>query len=246
MTVPERLVDAVRLLRAGELSSEALTSAMLERVAATDANVQAWAHLDREHALCAARACDARRAAGEGDGALAGIGIGVKDIIATADLPTELGSVIYADAQPSIDAECVARLRRAGGFVFGKTVTTEFAFMQPGKTRNPWNRAHTPGGSSSGSAAAVALRHCAAALATQTNGSIVRPAAYCGVTGFKPTHARIPYAGIALFSPTLDTLGVIARSVVDCGYVAAVLADPVVHSVGRLAIGAVDRQCFDG
>jgi len=226
MAAPERLVDAVRALREGSLTSEALTRGMLARVAATDANVQAWAHLDQEHALRAARACDARRAAGQVDGALAGIGLGVKDIIATADLPTELGSVIYADAQPSADAECVARLRHAGGFVFGKTVTTEFAFMQPGKTRNPWNAAHTPGGSSSGSAAAVALRHCAAALATQTNGSIVRPAAYCGVTGFKPMHGRLPYAGIATFSPTLDTLGVIARAVLDCEYVASVLAAP--------------------
>ena len=187
-------------------------------------------HIDPERALSAARACDARRAQGGECGALDGIGIGVKDIIDTADLPTECGSPIHAGRQPAVDAACVTRLRRAGGFVLGKTVTTEFAFMHPAKTRNPWNGAHTPGGSSSGSAAAVAMRQCGAALATQTNGSIVRPAAYCGVAGFKPTHGTLPYAGIFVFSPTLDTLGVIAGDVDDCAYVASALAD-----AGRIA-----------
>jgi Asp-tRNA(Asn)/Glu-tRNA(Gln) amidotransferase A subunit family amidase len=225
MTLPGSLAEAANALRSGTLTSEALTRALLERVAATDANVQAWACLDRERALAAARACDARRASGVAVGPLAGIGVGVKDIIATVDMPTQMGSVIYAGAQPAADAECIARLRRAGGFALGKTVTTEFAFMQPGKTRNPWSPTHTPGGSSSGSAAAVALGHVGAALATQTNGSIVRPAAFCGVTGFKPTHAVLPYAGICMFSPTLDTLGVMARNVADCARVAAAMDD---------------------
>ena len=124
------------------------------------------------------------------------------------------------------------RLRRAGGFVLGKTVTTEFAFLHPGKTRNPWSAAHTPGGSSSGSAAAVALGQVAAAIGTQTNGSVIRPAAYCGVVGFKPTVDALPFAGVNLFSPTLDTLGVFARSVADCALLTSCLAD-----AGRIADG---------
>ena len=208
-------------MRSRAFTSEALTASMFDRIGATDANVQAWAYLDREYAIATARDIDVNRP----DGPLAGIGIGVKDIIATADLPTQLGSPIFADAQPARDAECVTRLKRAGGFVLGKTVTTEFAFMQPGKTRNPWNAAHTPGGSSSGSAAAVAVGQVAAALGTQTNGSVIRPAAYCGVVGFKPTLHLLPYEGAFLFSQTFDTLGVFARNVDDCAVVAASLAD---------------------
>ena len=212
---------AAAALRARAFTSEALTGAMLDRVAATDANVQAWACLDNEYAIATARDIDVNRPGGP----LAGIAIGVKDIIATADLPTQIGSPIFADAQPARDAECVSRLKRAGGFVLGKTVTTEFAFMQPGKTRNPWNAAHTPGGSSSGSAAAVAIGQVAAALGTQTNGSVIRPAAYCGVVGYKPTLGLLPYEGAYLFSHTLDTLGVFARNVDDCALLAACLAD---------------------
>jgi Asp-tRNA(Asn)/Glu-tRNA(Gln) amidotransferase A subunit family amidase len=214
------LVAAASALRSGVLTSEALTLIALDRISATDANVQAWAHLDREHALAQARATDARRKTGIDAGPLAGIGIGVKDVIATADQPTQLGSPIFSGAQPASDAECIVRLRAAGGFVLGKTVTTEFAFMQPGKTRNPWHAAHTPGGSSSGSAAAVALGQVSVALGTQTNGSVIRPAAYCGVVGYKPTKDTLPYAGVAQFSPTLDTLGVFARTVADCALVA--------------------------
>lgn len=224
------VVDALAALRSGATSSERLTRAALDRIAATDANVQAWAYLDAEQALQAARRSDAERAAGCRAEALAGIGIGVKDIVATADQPTQLGSPIYAAARPAYDAECVQRLRRAGGFVIGKTVTTEFAFMHPGKTRNPWNAGHTPGGSSSGSAAAVALGQVAAAIGTQTNGSVIRPAAYCGVVGFKPTIDALPFAGVNLFSPTFDTLGVFARSVADCALLASCLAE-----AGRIA-----------
>ena len=222
------VVAAASALRSGALSSEALTASLLDRITGTDGNVQAWAHIDREHVLAAARAADGRRSEGVDAGPLAGIAIGVKDIISTCDQPTQLGSPIFAGAQPAFDAECIVRLKRAGGFVLGKTVTTEFAFMQPGKTRNPWNPAHTPGGSSSGSAAAVALGHVSAALGTQTNGSVIRPAAYCGVVGFKPTKDALPYGGVALFSSTLDTLGVFARSVADCVLVAGCLADGVI------------------
>lgn len=219
------LIDAIAALRSRATNSESLTRALIERIAATDANVQAWAYLDADAALDAARKSDGERDVGAGSSPLAGIGIGVKDVIATADQPTQLGSPIYVAAQPMYDAECVARLRRAGGFVIGKTVTTEFAFMQPSKTRNPWGATHTPGGSSAGSAAAVALGQVAAAIGTQTNGSVIRPAAYCGVVGFKPTFAVLPFEGVNLLSPTLDTLGVFARSVADCALLASCLAD---------------------
>ena len=224
------LIDALAALRSRATTSTGLTAALLERIAETDANVQAWAHLDVDAALDAARRCDVERDAGAPTRPLAGIGIGVKDIIATSDHPTQLGSPIYAAAQPMYDAECVLRLRRAGGFVLGKTVTTEFAFMHPGKTHNPWDAAHTPGGSSSGSAAAVALGQVAGAIGTQTNGSVIRPAAYCGVVGFKPTIDALPFEGVNLLSPTLDTLGVFARNVADCALLASWLADP-----GRIA-----------
>ena len=164
----------------------------------------------------AADACDAATTRRP----LRGIGVGVKDIIATAELPTTMGSPIFAGHRPAADAACIARLRAAGAFVFGKTVTTPFAFMDPGKTRNPWDPAHTPGGSSSGSAAAVAAGHVNAAIGTQTNGSVVRPAAYCGVVGFKPTLDVIPFAGINVFSPTFDTVGTFTRSVADAARLA--------------------------
>ena len=217
---------AANSIPAGELSSEAYTRALLERIAATDANVLAWAYLDPEGALAAAREADAERRAGAPVGPLAGIGIGVKDIVATLDQPTQLGSPIYTGARPAYDANCIERLRQAGGFVLGKTVTTEFAFIHPGKTRNPWRAGHTPGGSSSGSAAAVALGQVPAAIGTQTNGSLIRPAAYCGVVAFKPTLDALPFQGVNVFSPTLDTLGVLARSVADCALLASCLADP--------------------
>ena len=216
---------AANAIRAGEFTSETYTRALLERIAASDANVQAWAHLDPDAAIAAARQADAELDAGLRSGALAGIGIGVKDIVATASAPTQMGSPIYAGAQPDFDAECVLRLQRAGAFVLGKTVTTEFAFLQPGKTRNPWRAAHTPGGSSSGSAAAVALGQVPGALGTQTNGSVIRPAAFCGVVGFKPTRDAIPFSGVNVFSQTLDALGVFTRDVADCALLTSCLAD---------------------
>ena len=218
------LVAAVEEIAAGTLTARALAAAQLARIAATDGAIEAWAHLDPAHVAAKARRRDAAPTAERGP--LHGIGIGVKDIIGTADLPTELGTPIYAGRRPFHDAECVVRLTRAGAYVFGKTVTTEFAFMQPGKTRNPWNARHTPGGSSSGSAAAVAAGHVAGALGTQTNGSVIRPAAYCGVVGFKPTMGAIPFAGISVFSRTLDQLGTFTRNVADAARLASPLADP--------------------
>jgi Asp-tRNA(Asn)/Glu-tRNA(Gln) amidotransferase A subunit family amidase len=216
------LTAAIDALRDGALSCTALTRSLLGRIDASDATVQAWAWLDRQHALAAAHEQDARGTPARAT-PLAGVPIGVKDIVATAGMPTQMGSTIYAGAIPDRDAECIARLRQAGGTVLGKTVTTEFAFMQPGKTRNPWRTACTPGGSSSGSAAAVALGQVPAAIGTQTNGSVIRPAAYCGIVGFKPGKDRIPFAGVHRFSSTLDTLGVFARTAADCALLAGAL-----------------------
>lgn len=219
---PATVLDAAAALAARRLTAVALAEAQLARVARTDAAIEAWETLDPAHVRREAARCD-RDGVG---GPLAGIGVGVKDIVDTRDLVTTMGSPIYAGHRPASDAPCVARLRAAGGYVFGKTVTTPFAFMDPGKTRNPWNREHSPGGSSSGSAAAVAAGHVLAAIGTQTNGSVVRPAAYCGVVGFKPTLHAIPYAGAHLFAEQFDTLGTFTRTVADAARVASVLADP--------------------
>jgi Asp-tRNA(Asn)/Glu-tRNA(Gln) amidotransferase A subunit family amidase len=217
------LTAAAEAIADGTLTARSLAVAELARVDATDAAVEAWAHLDPVHVRAEASRCDAR--VGTARGPLSGIGIGVKDIVETADMPTEMGSPVYAGHRPTEDAECVARLKRAGGYVFGKAVTTAFAFLDPGKTKNPWNSRHTPGGSSSGPAAAVAAGHVTGAIGTQTNGSVVRPAAYCGVVGFKPTKDAIPFGGVHVFSETLDQLGTFTRSVADAAWLASALAD---------------------
>ncbi len=212
--------DAARLIRDGVIGSEQLVEACLARVRETDAEVQAWAFLDPDHALAQARAADAWRLEGRPTGPLHGVPVGVKDIFDTADMPTENGSVLYAGRTPSRDATVVAMLRAAGAVILGKTVTTEFAFLSPGKTRNPHNPEHTPGGSSSGSAAAVAAGMVPLALGSQTNGSTIRPAAFCGVLGFKPTHGLIPRHGILALSRTLDHVGLFARTVGDLALLA--------------------------
>jgi len=220
------LTEAAEALRERQMSSVELAEAQLARVRTTDAAVCAWEALDPGHVQREAARWDAERTPGP----LGGIGIGIKDIIDSVDLPTTMGSPIFAGHRPSRDAACIGRLKAAGAFVFGKTVTTPFAFMDPGKTRNPWDPAHTPGGSSSGSAAAVAVGHVTAAIGTQNNGSIVRPAAYCGVIGFKPTLNAIPTQGAFRFSETFDTVGTFTRTVEDAARLASVLADP-----GRIA-----------
>jgi Asp-tRNA(Asn)/Glu-tRNA(Gln) amidotransferase A subunit family amidase len=207
--------DAARALRDGAISAEQLTEACLARVREADGTVQAWAHLDPEHALAQARARDADRAAGRPCGPLHGVPVGLKDIIDTADLPTEDGTVLHAGRMPAHDATVVALLRAAGAVILGKTVTTECAYFAPGKTRNPHDAAHTPGGSSSGSAAAVAAGMVPLALGSQTNGSTIRPASYCGVYGFKPTHGLVPRGGVLQLSRTLDHIGLFARSLED-------------------------------
>jgi len=213
----------IERLRQGSLSAEALVRACLDRIARDEPQVRAWAWLDPDRAVTTARAIDAggRRAP------LFGLPVGVKDIIDTADAPTECGTPLYRGRRPVKDAACVAALRAAGGVVLGKTVTTELAFFAPGPTRNPRGLEHTPGGSSSGSAAAVAARMVPAALGTQTAGSIIRPAAYCGVVGFKPSHGLVSLEGIHPFAPSLDTLGVLVREVADVAPLLAGLGAPV-------------------
>lgn len=207
--------EAASLIRSGAITSEALVGALLARIVQREADVAAWAHLDGELALAEARAADRKQRSGVPLGPLHGVPVGIKDIIDTANLPTENGSVIFAGRRPHEDASVVTQLRGAGAVILGKTVTTELAFYGPGKTRNPHNLAHTPGGSSSGSAAAVADFQVPIALGTQTAGSIIRPASYCGVLGFKPTFGVVSRAGVIEQSPTLDTIGGYARSIED-------------------------------
>jgi Asp-tRNA(Asn)/Glu-tRNA(Gln) amidotransferase A subunit family amidase len=196
---------------AGRTTREAVMRACLDRIAAREAELQAWSNLDPERALAAARAADRE---GRG-GPLAGVPFGVKDIIDTADYPTEWGTRIHRGRQPKRDAACVALTRRAGGVLLGKTVTTEFANLHPGATRNPHDLGRTPGGSSSGSAAAVADRMVPIALGTQTTGSTIRPASFCGVFGYRPTWGEHRLHGVMEASGSLDTLGILSRSLDD-------------------------------
>ncbi len=201
--------EAVARLRRRALSSEALVRACLDRIAAEDGRIGAFEHVDPAAALAQARRVDAL----DPPPPLAGLPVAVKDIFDTADLPTEWGTEVLRGRRPGRDAEAVARLRAAGAVVLGKTVTTELAYFRPGKTRNPHDLGRTPGGSSSGSAAAVAARMVPAALGTQTAGSVLRPASFCGVVGFKPTFGLVSMAGAAPQAPSLDTFGVFVRDV---------------------------------
>lgn len=203
--------EAARRIARKELSSEALVHACLDRIGAREPDAQAWAFLDREMALAQARARDREQPRSP----LHGIPVGIKDVLDTADMPSEYGSPIHRGHRPRADAACVALLRAAGCVILGKSVTTEFANIHPAQTRNPRNPAHTPGGSSSGSAAAVADCMVPLAVGTQTGGSIIRPSAYCGVVGLKPTFNSINRAGLKFSAETLDTIGLIARSVED-------------------------------
>lgn len=229
--------QAAALLARRELKAEELVRACLERVAARDDTIHAFVQLDAAAALAQARALDA----GPIRGPLHGLPIGVKDLFDTADLPTGYGSAVYAGHRPAADAASVALCREAGAVVLGKTVTTEFAYFTPGPTANPHNTRHTPGGSSSGSAAAVADHMVPLALGTQTAGSIIRPAAYCGVVGYKPGLGRVMSAGVKSLSPTLDVVGGFGRSVADAALLGAVLTGDLrlleERAPGRLRIG---------
>jgi Asp-tRNA(Asn)/Glu-tRNA(Gln) amidotransferase A subunit family amidase len=227
MTGLERLslCDAVEQLRAGELTSTDYTAALLARTESLEKTLHAFAWLDRAHALSAARAADARRATETKPGRLHGVPIGVKDIFATAGIPTGMGSPAFDGFVPEKSAAMVVRAEAQGAFTFGKTVTAELAYFTPGPTRNPWNPAHTPGGSSMGSAAAVAAGMLPLAFGTQTNGSVIRPAAFCGCVGFKPGEGTLATTGIQPFSPTLDQPGLFARSVEDVALAFAALRE---------------------
>lgn len=203
--------ETAKRIREGALTSVAATEACLARIAERDGEIEAWAWLDPSAALAEAAARDAAAATGP----LHGVPVAVKDLIDTADMPTEYGSPIYAGNRPARDAAIVAALRAAGAVILGKTVTTEFACFAPPKTRNPHDRSRTPGGSSSGSAAAVAAGMAPLALGTQTVGSIIRPASFCGVFGFKPSYGRLSLEGVKPLAPSFDTIGCFARSVED-------------------------------
>ena len=211
-------------MAAGALSSEALVTACLARIAEREEVVQAWAYLDGENALEQARTLDALRKSGRPIGPLHGLPVGIKDIIDTAKVPTENGCTLDIGRVPVYDASVVEKLKAAGAIIMGKTVTTELAFMHAGKTRNPHAPDHTPGGSSSGSAAAVADAMVPLAIGTQTGGSVIRPASYCGVTGFKPSFGLISRRGILPQSPSLDTVGVFATDVAGAALLAETLA----------------------
>ncbi|MDX1619368.1 MAG: amidase [Nitriliruptorales bacterium] len=213
--------EAIDGLRDRSFSSEELVTSLLERIHDREQVVRAWAHLDPEQALEDAKERDRQPP----EGPLHGLPVGVKDIIDTADQPTTYGAAPYAGHRPEHDATVVSRLRQAGAVILGKTVTTEFACFHPGPTTNPHDPSRTPGGSSSGSAAAVADRMVPVALGTQTAGSVVRPASFCGVFGLKPTFGVIDLRGVKAVSPSLDTLGVLARDVRDLTCLARVLAD---------------------
>ncbi len=212
-----------RMIR-GELRAVELCEACLERIARREPEIGAFAYLDPDYPRAQARSCDEDRAAGRSPGPLHGLPVGLKDIVDTRDMPTENGTPLDAGRRPAHDAVIVGRLRAAGAVIMGKTVSTELGSMHPRGTRNPANSRHTPGGSSSGSAAAVAAGMVPLAIGTQTNGSVIRPASFCGVVGFKPSFGLIPRTGILPQASPLDTVGVFARSVAG----AALLADALI------------------
>ncbi len=232
--------DAAAALADGEFTAEQMATACLDRVDETEPDIRAWTHLDREQALKQARALDSHKQRGLPLGPLHGVPVAIKDIIDTAGMPTENGTPVDAGRRPRKDAAVVRRLRRAGAVILGKSVTTELAYFHPGKTRNPHNPEHTPGGSSSGSAAAVAAGVVPLAIGSQTNGSMIRPAAFCGVVGFKPGFGAIPRSGVMAAATSLDQLGIFGRSVEDVALAAeAVIGadDEDAASAGQAAGG---------
>jgi Asp-tRNA(Asn)/Glu-tRNA(Gln) amidotransferase A subunit family amidase len=207
--------EAVGRIKDGAMTSEDLVRACLDHISATDEAIQAWIHLDGDLALEQARAMDRLRQGGKPLGSLHGVPVGVKDIFDTTDMPTEYGSVIHQGRTTTRDSTVVAKLREAGAVIMGKTVTAEFAFRTPGRTANPHDSSRTPGGSSSGSAAAVAAGQVPLAVGSQTNGSVVRPASFCGIVGLKPTQGMVSRHGVLQTSESLDQIGGFARTVED-------------------------------
>jgi aspartyl-tRNA(Asn)/glutamyl-tRNA(Gln) amidotransferase subunit A len=211
-------------IRQGRLSPVELAESLLRRIDELEPDLQAWVTIDREDVLSAAKDRETDQKAGRTTGLIHGVPVGLKDIFYTEGMKTTACSRIYADFVPDHDATCVARIKAAGGIVMGKAVTTEFATSDPSPTRNPWNSAHTPGGSSSGSSVAVATQMCAAALGSQTGGSTCRPAAYNGIVGLKPTYGRISRYGVVPVSWSLDTVGILVRTVEDAATMLQVMA----------------------
>lgn len=223
------LAETAQRIRSGDLSPVAVVEACLARIEQVDPAVLAWVHVDGPRALETARVLEVDARAGKIRGPLHGVPVGLKDIYDVAGMVTTSGAGAFAHERPDTDAEAVARLRRAGAVMLGKTTTTAFAYADPTVTRNPWNPEHTPGGSSSGSAAAVAARMVPLALGSQTIGSTLRPAAYCGIVGLKPTHGRISTTGVTPLAWSLDHVGIFTRSVQDAALALSVLAgdDPI-------------------
>ena len=234
--------DALSRIQAGRLTPAALAEACLARIAQREPAIRAMVHFDPDAVMVAAKAASAGR--------LHGIPVGVKDVLDTADMPSQYGSPIWAGYRPVADAAAVAWARAEGGVVVGKTVTTEFATRKPGPTANPHNTGHTPGGSSSGSAAGVAAGFFPVAFGTQTAGSVIRPAAYCGVVGYKPSFGLISRSGMKIMSSSLDTVGVFGRSVADCALLAGAvsgrsLGEPARRGTGAPRIGLCRSHAWD-
>ncbi len=248
---PLTIQDAAPLIRSGALTPSDLLEQCLARVDRYEPKVKAWVYLDRERARKDAERLTDELKNGTNRGALHGIPVGIKDIIDVFDMPTGCGSKLWANSYARQDATCVERLRQAGAIILGKTVTTPYAFTDPPVTRNPWNLERTPGGSSSGSAAAVACGMCLAALGTQTGGSLTRPASYCGVYSLKPTYGRVSVVGVLPLAPSLDHVGVIANCVRDLAVVFQVIAgyDPGALITRTMpvpdCVSAIDRIIAD-
>lgn len=217
-------LDAAEAIREGLVTSQALVEACLARIEETDATVKAWVHVDAEGALERAREMDDVRRTGRATGLLHGVPVGLKDIVDVAGMPCERGTPIFAGRVPTSNATIVDRLTEAGAVILGKTRTTELAFMHPAVTTNPHDPARSPGGSSSGSAAAVAAHQVPLAVGSQTGGSVIRPASYCGTYGFKPTRGMVSRHGVLQTSETLDHLGVFARTLEDAAALTAAIA----------------------
>ena len=253
MPEPRTITEAAEFIRKGELTPVELLDQCLARIDRYEPKVRAWVLVDREGAREQAERLTAELKAGQNRGPLHGIPIGVKDIIDVFDLPTGCGSKLWANSYARRDATVVERLRQAGAIIMGKTVTTAFASFDPPVTRNPWNLERTPGGSSSGSAAAVACGMCLGALATQTGGSITRPASYCGVYGLKPTYGRVSVDGVMPLAPSMDHVGVMANCVRDLAILFQTIAGPDARraSLFREAdpipdvLAAIDRPARD-
>jgi aspartyl-tRNA(Asn)/glutamyl-tRNA(Gln) amidotransferase subunit A len=241
------LTDAARLIRLNKLSPSELLTSLLHRIDALEPQLKAWVRIDREGAIAAAERCSKEAAAGQLRGPLHGIPIGVKDIYYTKGMTTTAGSPILADFVPPYDATAVAKLKSAGAIILGKTETTEFAAFDPAPTRNPWNTEHTPGGSSSGSVAAVSSGMCPAALGSQTGGSTIRPAAYCATVGLKPTYGRISRYGVIPLSWCLDHVGLFTRNVEDAAVLLKVLAghDPKDSASSTLPVPSYRKALDD-